>query len=107
MPLVGLEPGCLSTFRDELINLFPDDARACKLSSRSFMLNEFLKRAGYQPGKFSGRAIVHAHCYQRAVFGIDAEGSSLQKTGMQVNLLDSGCCGMAGSYGFDPEHLQA
>jgi Fe-S oxidoreductase len=107
VPLVGLEPGCLSTFRDELVNLFPNDGRAQKLSSQSFMLSEFLERAGYQPGKITGKAIVHAHCHQRAVFGIDAERSILAKTGMQVDVLDSGCCGMAGSYGFDPEHLQS
>jgi Fe-S oxidoreductase len=107
VPLVGLEPGCMSTFRDELVNLFPHDARAKKLSSQSFMLSEFLEQAGYVPGKITGRGIVHAHCHQRAVFGIDAERSILAKTGMKVEILDSGCCGMAGSYGFDPKHLQA
>lgn len=107
VPLVGLEPGCLSTFRDELVNLFPDEPRAQKLSSQSFMLSEFLERSGYQPGQIAGKAIVHAHCHQRAVMGIEAERSILAKTGMQVEVLDSGCCGMAGSYGFDPEHLAA
>jgi Fe-S oxidoreductase len=107
VPLVGLEPGCLSTFRDELVNLFPDEPRAQKLSSQSFMLSEFLERSGYQPGQIAGKAIVHAHCHQRAVMGIEAERSILAKTGMQVEVLDSGCCGMAGSYGFDPEHLEA
>jgi FAD/FMN-containing dehydrogenase/Fe-S oxidoreductase len=107
VPLVGLEPGCMSTFRDELVNLFPHDSRAKKLSSQSFMLSELLEQAGYQPGKITGKAIMHAHCHQRAVFGLDAERSILAKTGMQVEVLDSGCCGMAGSYGFDPKHLQA
>jgi FAD/FMN-containing dehydrogenase/Fe-S oxidoreductase len=107
VPLVGLEPGCLSIFRDELLNLFPDDALAQKLSSQSFMLSEFLERAGYAPGRIEGKALVHAHCHQRAVMGIDAERSILNKTGMQVQVLDSGCCGMAGAYGFDPQHLDA
>jgi FAD/FMN-containing dehydrogenase/Fe-S oxidoreductase len=107
VPLVGLEPGCLSAFRDELVSLFPDDELAQKLSTQSFMLSEFLENAGYVPGKTSGEAIVHAHCHHRAIMGIAAERSILDKTGMKVTVLDSGCCGMAGSYGFAPEHVEA
>jgi len=107
VPLVGLEPGCLSVFRDELQNLFPDDALAQQLGRQTFLLGEFLEQAGYQPGRLGGKALVHAHCHQRAVFGIEAERRLLEQAGLQVQVLDSGCCGMAGGYGFDPQHVDA
>jgi FAD/FMN-containing dehydrogenase/Fe-S oxidoreductase len=106
IPLVGLEPSCIAAFRDELLNMFPDDQLAEKLSSQSYLLSEFLDKAGYEPVKMEGKAIVHGHCHHKAVMGMAAERSILDKTGMNIQVLDSGCCGMAGSYGFDPEHVE-
>lgn len=107
VPLVGLEPGCLSAFRDELVNLFPDNELAEKLSRQSFLFSEFLEQAGYTPPEIKGEAVVHLHCHHRSLIGINDERSLLGKTGMKVRILDSGCCGMAGAYGFSPEHVEA
>lgn len=106
VPLIGLEPSCLAAFRDELLNLFPDDELAKKLSSQSWLLSEFLEQAGYVPAPMSGQAIVHGHCHHKAVMGFTAERKLLEKTGLKITVLDSGCCGMAGSYGFAPEHVE-
>jgi FAD/FMN-containing dehydrogenase/Fe-S oxidoreductase len=106
VPLVGLEPSCVSAFRDELLNMFPDHELAHKLSSQSWMLSEFLDQEGYQPARMRGKAIVHMHCHHRAVMGIAAERKVLERTGLEIDVLDSGCCGMAGSYGFEPGHVE-
>jgi FAD/FMN-containing dehydrogenase/Fe-S oxidoreductase len=105
IPLIGLEPSCLAAFRDELLDMFPDDELAKKLSSQSYLLSEFLEKVGYAPAKLDGKAIVHGHCHHKAVMGMEAERSLLSKTGLKLEMLDSGCCGMAGSFGFDPEHV--
>jgi FAD/FMN-containing dehydrogenase/Fe-S oxidoreductase len=106
VPLVGLEPSCVSSFRDELLNMFPDDPLAVRLGDQAWMLGEFLDRHGYQPAPLPGKAIVHMHCHHRAVMGIAAERKLLDRTGLDVDLLDSGCCGMAGAYGFEPDHVE-
>jgi FAD/FMN-containing dehydrogenase/Fe-S oxidoreductase len=105
-PVVGLEPSCVSVFRDELTNLFPDRANAGRLRHQTFLLSEFLttQAAGYEPPRLQGRAIVHGHCHQRAVLKMDAETALLSKMGLDVHVLDSGCCGMAGGFGFEKEH---
>lgn len=105
IPLVGLEPSCVSSFRDELLNMFPDHDLARQLSGQSWMLSEFLDQQQFQPARMTGKAIVHMHCHHRAVMGIQAERKLLERTGLDVTVLDSGCCGMAGSYGFEPEHV--
>jgi FAD/FMN-containing dehydrogenase/Fe-S oxidoreductase len=104
-PVVVLEPSCAAVFRDELCNLLPDDPRAAKLRDRTFLLSEFLVRLapGYQPPKVDGKIVVHGHCHQRATMGMQDEMTLLRATGAEVELLDSGCCGMAGPFGFERE----
>ncbi len=104
VPLVGLEPSCIAVFRDELLKLFPDDARAKKLAANTFMLAEYLEKIAYAPPPLKGRALVHGHCHQKAVMGMSAETSLLKKMGLEVSSPDTGCCGMAGSFGFNPAH---
>ncbi len=104
VPLIGLEPSCIAVFRDELLKLFPDDTRAQKLAANTFMLAEYLDKTGYVPPKMQGRALVHGHCHQKAVMGMNAETSLLKKIGLEVFAPDTGCCGMAGSFGFNPAH---
>ena len=101
-PVVVLEPSCASVFRDELRNLFPDDARAGKLRAQTFVLSEFLARRApeYVPPARGGRALLHGHCHQKAVMKMDHEESLLRKTGLEVESPDAGCCGMAGAFGF-------
>jgi Fe-S oxidoreductase len=105
-PIVGLEPACVASFRDELPNLFPNDPRAKALSERTFMLSEFLQERGWQPPPLHRKALVHAHCNHHAVMGVSAEKKLLSKLGLDFDFLDAGCCGMAGSFGFEAEKYQ-
>ncbi len=104
VPLVGLEPSCVASFRDELVNLFPGEGRAKRLSQQTYMLSEFLEQEGYQPPQLKRKALVHGHCHHKAVMHMDAEIAILKKLGLDYELLDSGCCGMAGAFGFEKEH---
>ncbi|MEJ8850088.1 FAD-binding and (Fe-S)-binding domain-containing protein [Variovorax rhizosphaerae] len=102
IPIVGLEPACVAVFRDEMVNLFPQDACARKMASQTYLLSEFLvKRADYVPPKLDRKALVHGHCHQKAIVGMADEVKLLKAMGLDMDLLDSGCCGMAGSFGFD------
>ena len=101
VPVIGLEPSCVAVFRDELCGLFPDDPDARLLAEQTFLLSEFLVREGYQPPAMKRRAIVHGHCHHKAVVGMQSEEQVLRALGLDYQLLDSGCCGMAGSFGFE------
>jgi FAD/FMN-containing dehydrogenase/Fe-S oxidoreductase len=104
--VVMLEPSCASVFRDELINLLPNDERAILLSRQTIMFSEALMKssADWHPPRLSGsRFLVHGHCHQKAILTMNDEMALLESTGAQVELLDSGCCGMAGSFGFERE----
>ncbi len=104
-PVVVLEPACCSAFRDELPGLLPDDKRARRLARNAVTLGEFLqRRKGWQAPRRTGRALVQVHCHHHAVMGFDAEQALLRATGLELELPDSGCCGMAGSFGFEAEH---
>ncbi len=100
--IVGLEPACVAAFRDELGNLFPHDEDAKRLGRQTFTLAEFLLEIGYVPHQLRGqKAIVQAHCNHKAVMGIDADRMLLDEIGLDYRVLDAGCCGMAGSFGFE------
>jgi FAD/FMN-containing dehydrogenase/Fe-S oxidoreductase len=103
VPVIGLEPSCVAVFRDELPNLFPDDPVARGLSSNVLTLAEFLDRnAPDLPVRALGRpAIVQTHCHQHAVMGFDADRRVLARIGLVADVLDEGCCGMAGWFGFE------
>ena len=105
VPLVGLEPSCVAVFRDELVALFPDDPDARRLSSQTHLLSEFLVRGleAWSPPRLERKALVHVHCHQRAVLGLEAEVEVLSRLGLDYQLLDSGCCGLAGSFGFEAD----
>jgi len=105
VPIVGLEPSCVSVFRDELLRFFPDDPVARRLSEQTFFLTEFLEREGRTvPATLKGRAIVQAHCHHKASLRLDDEIAVLKKLGLDFTLLDAGCCGMAGAFGFERDH---
>lgn len=105
-PVIGLEPACLGTFKDELLNLFPDEAAAARLSKQAVLFSDFLLQTGWQPRALNVKAIVHGHCHQKSLFGMNSETALLKKLGVDFKLLDAGCCGMAGSFGFKPEHYE-
>jgi len=103
--VVGLEPGCMSVFKDELPKLFPDDPRARRLADSVWLLGDFLHQRGYTPPPMEIDVLVHAHCHQKSLFGTRGDVALLAAMGARATHLDSGCCGMAGSFGFNPEHV--
>ena len=109
VPVVMLEPSCASVFRDELVNFFPKDERAILLSRQTLMLGEWLqqRRSAWRPALHRGRRIVvHGHCHQKALLSMKDDMNLLRATGADVELLDSGCCGMAGPFGFEAEKFE-
>jgi FAD/FMN-containing dehydrogenase/Fe-S oxidoreductase len=100
-PVIGMEPSCLTVFRDELPSLFPHDLDARRLKEQSFMLSEFLAREDWKPPNLNRKAVVHGHCHHRAVIGFDAEQRMMERMGLDVEVPDAGCCGLAGSFGFE------
>jgi Fe-S oxidoreductase len=106
VPVVGLEPSCVSVFRDELKEMLPHDEDAIRLSGQTFLLSEFLEQKvdNYQPPKLRRKAVVHGHCHHKSILKMDAEESILKKLGLDYHVLDSGCCGMAGAFGFEADH---
>ncbi|MFM0395954.1 FAD-binding and (Fe-S)-binding domain-containing protein [Paraburkholderia phytofirmans] len=104
VPLVGLEPGCLSVFKDELLKQLPDHALAKKLSAQTFLFSDFVARQPFDWPTLAADVIVHGHCHQKALFGMQGDTALLNKLGVKWKLLDTGCCGMAGSFGFNTEH---
>jgi len=107
-PIVVLEPSCASVFRDELTNLLPHDLRARKLRDQTLLLSEFLVKHApdYTPPQIDRKIIVHGHCHQHATMGVEDEMKILRATGADVELLDSGCCGMAGPFGFEEDKYE-
>jgi FAD/FMN-containing dehydrogenase/Fe-S oxidoreductase len=106
LPFVFLEPSCASVFRDELIGFFPQDGRAQRLSSQTLLLGEFLARYAphFEPAPHPGsKIILHGHCHHKSLMKMTDEVAILRRTGADVELLDSGCCGMAGPFGFERE----
>lgn len=101
VPIIGLEPSCVAVFRDELINLFPNDQDARRLSEQTMLLSEFLMREKYQPPILKRKALVHGHCHHKAIMHLEAEEQLLDKMQLEYQVLDSGCCGMAGSFGYE------
>lgn len=103
IPVVGLEPSCVAVFRDELVNLFPDDEDALRLKTQTFTLAEFLekKAPGFRVPVLKHEALVHGHCHQKAVMKMKAEQELYKKMQLNFHEVDSGCCGMAGSFGYE------
>jgi FAD/FMN-containing dehydrogenase/Fe-S oxidoreductase len=105
IPLVVLEPSCAAVFRDELLNLFPGDDHALRLSKQTFLLSEFLEKKAqhYQLPKLARRALVHGHCHHKSIMRMTDEESVLRKMGIDFQMPAPGCCGMAGSFGFEAD----
>jgi Fe-S oxidoreductase len=108
VPIVVLEPSCFAVFRDEAPNLFPDHPMARALAERTILFDAFI-RPHFESGdlpQLTGDALVHVHCHQKALVGADPTAAVLQAAGLNARLLDAGCCGMAGSFGFDKQHYK-
>jgi len=108
IPVVVPEPSCLAAFRDELPQLLADDPRAAKLAALSRSPAEHLLATGaaqHLPRTSTPRRVlIHPHCHARAIHAVDADRRLLEAVGHEVSVLDAGCCGLAGSFGFSAKH---
>ncbi|HET7753708.1 MAG TPA: FAD-linked oxidase C-terminal domain-containing protein, partial [Anaeromyxobacteraceae bacterium] len=101
LPIVGIEPSCVAVLRDELRDMLPDDPRARRVADATVMLSELLERDHVPLPRLEAKAVMQGHCHHHAVMGLDAEVAVLRRLGLDVERPDSGCCGMAGSFGFE------
>ncbi len=105
--VVGLEPSCTAVFRSDAPDLFGDDRDVLRLRDKTVTLAELLHEhtPGWEPPRADGtHAITQVHCHQHAIMGWDADSALLQRTGVDAEHLDSGCCGLAGNFGFTAGH---
>jgi len=103
-PMVVLEPSCCAVFRDELTGLFPHDQDADRLHRQTYLISEFLEKYApeYPPNELRDKkALVHMHCHHRAIMKLDAENKMIKRLALDVETPESGCCGMAGAFGFE------
>ena len=114
LPFIFLEPSCASVFKDELLELFPTNERAKRLSSRVYLLADWLAQKAPAPaendwlaGRLTGKKVlIHGHCHHKAVFGgPESEIALLRRTGARVEAIEAGCCGMAGPFGFEADKI--
>ncbi len=108
IPLVVLEPSCAAVFRDELINLFPNDRRAQRLSKQTFLLSEFLEKCArdFELPQLPRKALVHGHCHQKSLMKMTDEEAVLKRMGIDYQAPAPGCCGMAGAFGFEEDKYE-
>jgi FAD/FMN-containing dehydrogenase/Fe-S oxidoreductase len=110
LPFIFLEPSCASVFKDEMLEFFPNDQRAKRLSGQVWLLADWLaaKAPDWTPGGLEGAHIlVHGHCHHKAVFGGPAsEIALLRRAGATVEPIQAGCCGMAGPFGFGADKFE-
>ena len=106
LKVIVSEPSCLATFRDEMADLLGDDPRAQPLARSVRSPSEYLDEIEWTPSSTSPgeRVSVHPHCHQRATSGTSSDQRVLERAGFVVEVLDVGCCGLAGSFGFKSEH---
>ena len=103
IPIVMLEPSCAAVFRDELLNLFPTEHDAQRLSEQTKLFSEFLVEdaADYKLPQLRRDALVHGHCHHKSIMGMSAEDEILHSLGIDFTAPEDGCCGMAGAFGFE------
>ena len=115
-PLVGIEPSCILSFRDEYPDLLPPEMRrpAQQLARNCLLFDEFLVRE-MEAGRITSEDFkadeveiwLHGHCHQKALVGVDKTVAALRLLkGADVHVIPSGCCGMAGSFGYEKEHYR-
>ena len=111
LPVVGLEPSCILTLRDEFLAFFPDDPKAQAVAAVAQTFEEFVAARAETfealPWQAAGRVLLHGHCHQKALSGIAPSVACLKTAGFEVEAVDAGCCGMAGAFGYEAEHVAA
>ncbi len=113
IPIVFLEPSCLSTLRDDYLDLLDDEAGCTAVLEHVFSLEEFLTQESVLPrlvekiGKGPANVLLHEHCHQKALFDTKSSLQALQALKeTDLREVDSGCCGMAGSFGYERKHYE-
>jgi FAD/FMN-containing dehydrogenase/Fe-S oxidoreductase len=108
LPVIVLEPSCASVFRDELRNLLPHNARAQRLQRQTLLLSEFLQRYApdWTPPRLARKILLHGHCHHKSLMKMNDEEALLRRMGVELESPDSGCCGMAGPFGFEQEKYE-
>ena len=106
VPIVGLEPSCTAVLRRDAVELLHDDGRAAALAASTVTFAELLTRSDWQPPDVAADALVQTHCHQHAVLGFDADRTLMQRAGITADIPDSGCCGLAGNFGFERGHYE-
>jgi FAD/FMN-containing dehydrogenase/Fe-S oxidoreductase len=113
IPIIGTEPSCILTLRDEYIDLLPNDPEAQTVAGQTFMIDEFLAKLAseddlgiaWADGK-QPEVLFHGHCHQKALIGIAPSMAILKSAGCSATESGAGCCGMAGSFGYEAEHYE-
>jgi Fe-S oxidoreductase len=123
MPVVGVEPSEVTTLTDDLLSLFPQDPYAAALSERAYSIEEFLLRTsedgrqrylGLEIESRDAKILLHGHCYQKTQkpaddglpVGVEATTAIFEALGCEVELIEAGCCGMAGAFGYEDDHYE-
>ncbi|MDQ3944351.1 MAG: FAD-binding oxidoreductase [Actinomycetota bacterium] len=106
LPVVGLEPSCTTVFRADLAELLPGDRTARLARERAVTLAELLTSRDWTPPRLDRSVITQVHCHQHAVLGFAADEALLAAMGVEHTALDSGCCGLAGNFGFERGHYE-
>ena len=104
--VVGLEPSCVSVFRDEMTNLLGPNEDAKRLKEQTYLLGEFLTKVApnYKPPKLHRKALIQQHCHHKSILDPSSETTLFDALGLDYENPDTGCCGMAGPFGFDDAH---
>ncbi|MFG1812712.1 FAD-binding and (Fe-S)-binding domain-containing protein [Kribbella sp. NPDC049174] len=103
-PIVGVEPSCTAAIRHDAPDLIADNPLADKAAKSVRTFAEFLVDSGWEPPQVGGEALVQTHCHQHAVLGFDADRRLMSAAGIDATIPDSGCCGLAGNFGFERDH---
>jgi len=103
-PIVGLEPSCTAAIRHDAPSLIVDNPLADKAAKSVRTFAEFMVESGWEPPEVGGEALVQTHCHQHAVLGFDADRRLMSAAGIDASVPDSGCCGLAGNFGFERDH---
>ncbi len=108
IPVVGLEPSCTAMFRSDGPDLLGGDEDMRRLSKQTRTLAELLteRAPDWTPPQLDVDAIIQTHCHQHAIMGVDADDQLMNKAGIRSDRLASGCCGLAGNFGFEAGHYE-
>ena len=99
-----MEPSCLAVFKDELTGMLPHDDDAIRLAGNAMHFAEFFERYELPVPRLERKAILWGHCHHKATGGLEPEQSLLRRMGIDIESVSGGCCGLAGSWGFERGH---